>query len=135
MRIAAQYKGKRRIAGLQELVALSKDIGFTILDEDSLRKFSKYLVVNDSNQTPLFHLCIWAYQLERLETCIDDFLSISDGVISVLIPLWIIIIKQMKIENLLTKLNLTNIMYQSCFKNGLTFDPDTAKMPNFSKIS
>ena len=130
--IAAQYKGKRRVAGLQELVALSKDIGFTILDEDSLRKFSKYLVVNDSNQTPYIPPRIWAYQLERLETCIDDFLSISDGVISVF-------------NSFMDNHNQTNenrkfineqfnkYNVSVMLQKWTNFDPDTAKMPNFSK--
>ncbi|EOR09525.1 hypothetical protein [Acinetobacter tandoii] len=127
--IAAQYKGKRRAIGLQELVSLSKDIGFTILDEDSLRKFSKYLVVNDSNQTPYIPPRIWAYQLERLENCIDDFLSISDGVVSVFNCF---VDNHNKTRNFINeKFNKYNVT--GMLQKWTDFDSNTAKAPNLSK--
>lgn len=80
---ATKFSSIRNITILQELVAIDKQIGFTVLDETSLRKFSKYLVRPDSNQTAYIPPRIWSYQLQQLETCIDDFLSVKQNIISI----------------------------------------------------
>lgn len=84
--IAAQYKGKRRIAGLQELVALSKDIGFTILDEDSLRKIFKISCGEWFKSDPLYSISYMGVSIREIRNLYWWLSFYYDGVFLSLIP-------------------------------------------------
>lgn len=74
--IASIYKkqNSRILFLLRNLYANSKEIGFILLDTDSIKKFSKYMDKDDVKQTPYIPSRIWSYQNRRLEECLKDFL-------------------------------------------------------------
>ena len=78
--IACLYSKKKVISLLQDLYAASKDIGFVILDENALKQFSRFILDEESTQTPYIPPRIWMYQVNRFQECINDFHENIDNI-------------------------------------------------------
>lgn len=57
-----------------------EDLGFTILDENGLKLFSRLIVQRDSTQTAYIPPRIWTYQVLRLKEALDDYLAHQEQV-------------------------------------------------------
>ena len=75
--IASKYKSQtiRLLNLLKNLYANSGEIGFVLLDYNSIKKLSKYFDENYVTQTPYIPYRIWSYQIIRFEVCLKDFLN------------------------------------------------------------
>lgn len=51
------------------------NLGFTLLDREGMTRLEAALPAHETLQTPYIPPRIWRYQLERLRTCLDDFLA------------------------------------------------------------
>lgn len=75
--IASIYKSQtsRLLNLLKNLYADSSEIGFVLLDYNSIKKLSKYFDEDYVTQTPYIPYRIWSYQILRFEECLKDFLN------------------------------------------------------------
>lgn len=61
------------IALLHEILGASPELGFKLLDKESLRCLSALLPNHSAQQTPYIPPRIWLYQVERLRAFLEDF--------------------------------------------------------------
>ena len=54
---------------------VSKELGFTILDEKGMEVFISAIVKRDKVQTAYIPTRLWHYQVTRLKECLDDFIA------------------------------------------------------------
>lgn len=59
---------------LHSLYSWREELGFVLLPPESIARIAKSLAPHISNQTPYIPPRIWAYQIQRLTECLDDFL-------------------------------------------------------------
>lgn len=69
------------ISELQRLWDARDVIGFTIIDEEGLRRLATAQPDYEQKQTAYIPPRIWAYQLQRLRSCLDDFLVHQQSII------------------------------------------------------
>lgn len=75
-KIAASLPSSRfdlTITYLHELLDAREDLGFCLLDRDSLARLARLAPGHAAKQTPFIPPRIWAYQLLRLRECLEDY--------------------------------------------------------------
>lgn len=65
---------------LEELLGVSYELGFVLLDREGLRRMEASLPSGDSRQTPYIPPRIWQYQIRRLQMFLDDFHTHRDAI-------------------------------------------------------
>ena len=73
-------KEKHLITYLNDLMFISKEIGFNILDEKGMSIFVSAVVKRDKIQTAYIPTRLWHYQVKRLKECLDDFIAHKDKI-------------------------------------------------------
>lgn len=63
----------KAIAILHDLLNVREQLGFCLLNEDGLARLAKLQPDHVKEQTPYIPPRIWAYQLERLRECLQDY--------------------------------------------------------------
>jgi len=58
---------------LSELLDASEHLGFTLLDREGLARLAKLAPKNHRRQTPYIPPRIWAYQVSRLQECLETY--------------------------------------------------------------
>lgn len=59
---------------LHSIYLWREELGFLLLPPESIARIAKAFVPHESNQTPYMPPRIWAYQIQRLTECLNDFL-------------------------------------------------------------
>ncbi|WP_146043294.1 MULTISPECIES: hypothetical protein [unclassified Pseudomonas] len=73
--VIAPSRYHRTIAELNRLYDARVTLGFTIIDQDGLKRLASIRPDHNTIQTPYIPPRIWVYQVNRLSQCIDDFLA------------------------------------------------------------
>lgn len=60
---------------LQNLLDSRDALGFVLFDRDGLSRLARSYLGHDSKQTAYIPARIWAYQINRLRECLDDYLA------------------------------------------------------------
>ena len=68
------------ITYLNDLMFISEEIGFTILNKKGMEVFINAIVKRDKVQTPYIPTRLWHYQVNRLKECLDDFIAHKDKI-------------------------------------------------------
>lgn len=65
----------KAITSLHELLDVSEDLGFCLLNNDGLIRLTKLQPDHQTAQTPYIPPRIWTYQLNRIRECLQDYLQ------------------------------------------------------------
>lgn len=68
------------ITYLNDLMFISKEMGFTILNKKGMEVFVSAVVKRDKIQTAYIPTRLWHYQVNRLKECLDDFIAHKDKI-------------------------------------------------------
>ena len=75
-----KIREKHLITYLNDLMFVSNELGFTILNEKSMSIFVGAVVKRDKIQTAYIPTRLWHYQVSRLKECLDDFIAHKDKI-------------------------------------------------------